>query len=205
MKSKILLLFSICFAQLNAQRNISINFSSGKNTSKYVYKINSSSKSTDFVLGEDYSLSIAFKRLSRTIIRPEIHFFQAGARSLYEDQKLIWRTNYIGLGMNCLYKISNKDSSKFEPYLGVGLNSDFLINGEQSVGINTYNLNNPNVISRFNLSSTLLFNLSYTFTEHFIFFFENRFNFGINNIEKDQNEKTRNIVNSFSLGFSVKL
>jgi hypothetical protein len=94
-------------------------------------------------------------------------------------------------------------SIKLSPGASLGL--DYLTKGEQSIGSQRYNLIENKIFKRLNLGMNLFANAQFKVTETLSLLFEYRFGLGLNQIEKDADEVTRNVSNTALVGLSFKL
>jgi opacity protein-like surface antigen len=193
---------AILFAQ-SKNRVDQINFLAGKNNAKFLYSIGSEKKPTKWISGTSYSLSVNVLLKPKHILRPEINLFQAGAQSSIETLPLEWKLNYLGLGCGYSYKALELKSITLSPGASIGL--DYLTKGQQSIGHQRYDLIENNVFNRMNLGMNLFANAQFKVTETLSLLLEYRFRLGLNQIEKDANETTRNISNTAFVGLSFKL
>jgi hypothetical protein len=109
----------------------------------------------------------------------------------------------LGVGFGYLYNLLNKNTISLTPGVVVGV--DYMTQGEQTIGINRYDIIESNYLKKLNVSAGLLLNSRFKVTETLFLSFEYRFNFGLNQIEIDSEEKTRNIGNVGLIGLSFKL
>jgi hypothetical protein len=205
MKAILLTLILFGSSSIFSQKDVRLNLFYGKNATNFIFKEGSANKVTNYVFGDYYGLSLGIKATPRQSFRPEINFYQAGAKSTFNEIPLNWKLNYLGIGCAYLVKIVGKDSAKFNLSSGAFFSLDYLLKGQQSIGATNYNIIRENSLERYNIASAILLNGTYKVTESLFLNFEYRFNFGLNNIEKDQNEKTRNIGNTGAIGISFKL
>lgn len=205
MKAILLSLILFGSSSIFSQKDVRLNLFYGKNATNFIFKEGSTNKATTYSFGDYYGLSLGIKVAPRHSLRPEINFYRAGANSTFNGIPLNWKLDYLGIGSAYLVKIVGKDSAKFNLSTGAFFSLDYLLKGKQSIGINNYNIIRENSLERYNITSAILLNGSYKVTESLFLNFEYRFNFGLNNIEKDQNEKTRNIGNTGAIGISFKL
>lgn len=205
MKAVLLTLIIFGSSHIFSQKDLRLNFFYGKNATNFIFKDGLTNKSTKYAFGEFFGLSLGIKVAPKQSFRPEINFYQAGANSTFNGVPLNWKLDYVGVGSAYLVKIVGKDSAKFNLSTGAFFSLDCLLKGKQAIGINNYNIIRENSLERYNITSAFLLNGTYKVTESLSLNFEYRFNFGLNNIEKDQNEKTRNIGNTGAIGISFKL
>jgi hypothetical protein len=120
--------FSTC--ALHAQDKIQINtvnFSVGKNATKFLYQFGSETKPTQFVNGNAYSLNIGIDLSEKHTLRPELNFYQAGAKTTVDDLPLNWKLTYMGVGCGYLYNVLNKNTISLSPGVVVGV--DYMTRG----------------------------------------------------------------------------
>jgi hypothetical protein len=180
-----------------------VNFLVGKNTTKFLYAFGSETKPTQWVNGNSYSLNVNLELAPKHIIRPEVNYYQAGAKSSLDNLALGWKLNYLGLGCGYAYKVLSRKTILLSAGASLGL--DFMTNGEQTIGNEQYNITEIELLKRLNVGSNLFANVKFKVTETLYLQFEYRLGFGLNQIEKDSGEKTRNISNTAFIGLSFKL
>lgn len=180
-----------------------INFLVGKNTTKFLYAFGSETKSTQWINGNSYSLNVNLALAPKHFLRPEVNYYQAGAKSNVDNLALGWKLNYLGLGCGYAYKALSLKSISVSTGASFGL--DFLTKGEQTIGNERYSITESNVLKRLNVGTNLFANAQFKVTETLYLQFEYRFGIGLNQIEKDAGEKTRNISNTALIGLSFKL
>lgn len=192
----------IVFAQSKIKVD-QINLLAGKNNTKFLYAFGSENKPTNWISGSSYSLSVNLELKSKHILRPEINLYQAGAKSSADNIPLNWRLNYLGIGCGYAYKVLELKSLTLSPGASLGL--DYLTKGEQSIGNQRYDVIENKVFNRINLGMNLFANAQFKVTETLSLLFEYRFGLGLNQIEKDADETTRNVSNTAFVGLSFKL
>jgi hypothetical protein len=180
-----------------------INFLVGKNTTKFLYAFGSETKPTQWVNGNSYSLNVNLELAPKHFLRPEVNYYQAGAKSNVDNLALGWKLNYLGLGCGYAYKALSMKTISVSTGASFGL--DFLTKGEQTIGNERYSITENNVLKRLNVGTNLFANTQFKVTETLYLQFEYRFGIGLNQIEKDSGEKTRNIGNTALIGLSFKL
>jgi hypothetical protein len=180
-----------------------INFLVGKNTTKFLYAFGSETKPTQWVNGNSYSLNVNLELAPKHFLRPEVNYYQAGAKSNVDNLALGWKLNYLGLGCGYAYKALSMKTISVSTGASFGL--DFLTKGEQTIGNERYSITENNVLKRLNVGTNLFANAQFKVTETLYLQFEYRFGIGLNQIEKDSGEKTRNIGNTALIGLSFKL
>ncbi len=195
-------LSSLSFAQ-NKIKVSEINFLIGKNTTKFLYAFGSETKPTQWVNGNSYSLNINVALAPKHILRPEVNYYQSGAKSNVDNLALAWKLNYLGLGCGYAYQFLTLKTIHLSGGTSFGL--DYMTKGEQTIGNERYSILETDAMKRINVSNSIFANAQFKVTETLFLQFEYRFGIGLNQIEKDSGEKTRNIANTAIIGLSFKL
>jgi hypothetical protein len=180
-----------------------INFLAGKNSTKLLYAFGSETKPTQWINGNSYSLNVNLALAPNHYLRPEFNYYQAGAKSSADNLALGWKLNYMGLGLGYAYKALEINTISL--YAGASIGMDYMTGGEQTIGNERYSITENEAMKRFNISSNLFASAQFKVTETLFLQFEYRFGIGLNQIEKDSGEKTRNIGNTALIGLSFKL
>ncbi len=180
-----------------------INFLVGKNTTKFLYEFGSETKPTQWVNGNSYSLNVNLELAPKHYLRPEVNYYQAGAKSSFDNLALGWKLNYLGFGCGYAYKLLSLKTISL--YTGASFGLDFMTKGDQTIGNERYSITDNEALKRVNIGSNVFANAKFKVTETLYLQFEYRFGVGLNQIEKDSGEKTRNITNSAFIGLSFKL
>ena len=156
--------------------------------------------------GSSYSLNLGFKIGTKHMLRPEVIYQQSGAKSTVNNAPVEWSLNYIGAGLGYFYIALEKESFSLSP--GLVLNANYMMSGEQTIGTNRFNITEQDLLKPFDLMASLTLNSRFKVTDNLYINFDYRYGFGlmdIENIEGDENEKTRNMGHLASLGLSFNL
>jgi hypothetical protein len=183
----------------------SVNFTIGKTFSDFMFKGPNGRYNTMGLSGNTYSLSAGIdlgKVEYLHWIRPELTYYEVNARSLFENVATNWEMKYLGMGVSYLLEVVNKERFCLSP--GININLSYMTRGQQSVGDLTYNLRQERYFSLWNFQAGPLLNSRLEINKKLALFLEYRFAFGLNQIEKDVNEKTRIFAHFASLGFTYK-
>jgi hypothetical protein len=182
-----------------------VNFTLGKTFSNFMFKGPGGRYNTMSLSGNTYSLSAGIdigKVEYLHWVRPEITYYEVNARSLFENVATNWEIKYFGAGVSYLLEVINKERFCLSP--GFNLNLSYMIRGQQSIGELTYNLRKERYLSMWNFQGGPLINSRLEINKKLSLFLEYRFAFGLNQIEKDVNEKARIYAHFASLGFTYK-
>ena len=185
-----------------------VNFNIGKTFTSFMYEDSEGNANENLSSrsGTSYSLNLGFKLGAKHMLRPEVMYQQSGAKSTVNNAPLEWSLNYIGAGVGYLYTALEKESFSLSP--GLVLNANYMMSGEQSIGTNRFNITEQDLLKPIDIMASLTLNSRFKVTDNLYINFDYRYGFGlmdIENIEGDENEKTRNIGHMASLGLSFNL
>jgi hypothetical protein len=153
---------------------------------------------TSTALGTNFDLSI-----KKHVIRPEILYRRVGSRSEVNNLKLDWRLSYLDLNIGYLYKVFDNEKITIAPGLCYGIG--YMMEGQQYIGQTRYDALDGNFLKRYDLTTSFLLNFSFKLTDNLNFFGEYRFGLSLLNLEKDDNQKTRNMFHIIGAGLSMKM
>ena len=212
MKKTILLSFVILsylnFAQNTKKTTISGGFIFGKTLSNFTFKDSESTKDKelDAILGSMYGVNLLINLKEKHSIRPEVLFYQAGAKKTIDDINLNWNLNYLGLGLGYNYSLIKFYNSSFK--IGCMLRADYLMKAEQTINDSRINLIEEKSFKKLDINANMNASLHFKLSEFSNLFVEYRYAFGINQIERDENassQKTFNKAHQGVLGINFKL
>ena len=178
----------------------------------YEDAVGNTNENLNYRSGTSYSLNLGFKLGKKHMLRPELIYQQLGAKSYVDNTIVEWSLNYLGTGVGYLYKLLEKEgflgqeSFTFSP--GLVLNANYMMNGEQTIGVNRFNITEQDLLKSFDIMIGLTLNSRFKVSDNFSINLDYRYGFGlmdIENIEGDENEKTRNLGHMASLGLSYNL
>ena len=185
-----------------------VNFNIGKTFTTFMYEDSEGSPNENIRSrsGTSYSLNLGLTVGKKNMLRPEIIYQQSGAKSTVNNAPVEWSLNYIGAGLGYLYTAIEKESFSLSP--GFILNANYMMNGEQMIGTNSYNITEQDLLKPFDLVASLTLNSRFKVTDNLYINFDYRYGFGlidVENVAGDENEKTRNMGHIASLGLSFNL
>jgi hypothetical protein len=208
MKLKLLL---VCFS-ISAQWSFSqqmqlseINLIGGRNFSTFSFKDSDGTKDQTLNYVGLNTFGINFNLTAgRHILRPEISFRQAGAKSDYEGMPLSWKMNY--LDVNLAYLVNVLKSERFVVAPGIGLGAGYMLNGEQYIGNTRYSITDTKSLKSFDFCVQGLAHFRANLSKNISLSLEYRFGMGITQIENDVNaQQSRNIYQAALLGIGLRL
>lgn len=192
---------------LSAQTNRlikSFNVNGGKTLTTFIYKDasgNSNSK-INYRLGNTYALSLDLFGGKNNAIRTELLYHEAGANSMIGTIPVNWNLQYLGINAGYLFSLIHKKVYSFRA--GVIAGMDYLIKGEQKIGIDSYDIIKNNAIKTMDANAGAVLNNRFKISETAQLLLDYRFNIGLNQIEKyDKGEKTRNMGHYILTGISI--
>jgi hypothetical protein len=205
-KVSLLILIIISFQELNAQLEAEgLTITGGKNFASFLFRNDANEKDEQMKYEMLNSFGVNASFISdRHVIRPELLFRQAGARSDFNGLPLSWRMNYAELNFAYFYSIFQKGI--FDVRSGLGLSAAYMLNGEQFIGEQRFSIVEENAMNRFDLGFQLLANSKAQLSDSFYLTLEYRFGLGITQIENEpDNQRTRNIYHGALIGLGFNL
>jgi hypothetical protein len=207
--NKIITLFTLTFAfNFGFAQNMQltdINLVGGRNFSTFLFKDSEGNKdkTLDYealsTFGINFNLSAG-----RHILRPELSFRQAGAKSDYDGIALSWKMNY--LDVNLAYLVNVLNSERFVVAPGLGLGAGYMLTGEQYIGSTRYSITDTKALRSFDFGFQGLAHFRANVTDNLAVSLEYRFGMGITQIENDVNaQKSRNLYQGALLGIGIRL
>jgi hypothetical protein len=190
------------YAQMKLEE---ITLVGGKNFSSFLFKDSEGSKDKTLNYHMLNSFGIHFGlQGGNHILRPEIMFRQAGAKSDFEGTALSWKMNYLDVNLAYLYSVVNTNRFALSP--GVGIGAGYMLNGDQYIGDTRYKIAESSALKRFDFGFHGIANFKAYITDYFSLSLEYRFGMGITQIENDVNaQQSRNIYHSALLGLGFRL
>lgn len=199
----LILSFSASFAQ-NMQLT-DINLVGGRNFSTFIFKDSGGNKDKMLDYEALSTFGINFNLTAgRHILRPELSFRQAGAKSDYDGIALSWKMNYFDVNLAYLYNVLN--SERFVVAPGIGLGAGYMLSGEQYIGSTRYSITDNKSLKPFDFGFQGLAHFRANITDNLAVSLEYRFGMGITQIENDMNsQKSRNLYHGALLGIGIRL
>jgi hypothetical protein len=205
-KSIFISLLTIPFFMLAQTNKLikSFNINAGKTMTTLLYKDasgNSNSK-INYQSGNAYGVSLDLFGGKSNVIRAELLYHQAGAKTTFGSIPINWKLQYLGINCGYLFKLIDKNVYSFRPGILIGM--DYLIKGEQTIGLDRYDMAKNSALKTMDANTGFILNNRFKMTETMQVFLDYRFNIGLNQIEKsDKGEKTRNMGHQILAGISI--
>ncbi len=198
-------LFLVCFSHSQNMKLTDINLIGGRNFGTFIFTDSQGNKDKTLDYEALSTFGVNFNLTSgRNILRPELSFRQAGAKSDYEGLAMSWKMNYLDVNFAYLFNVLN--SERFVVAPGIGLGAGYMLTGEQYIGSTRYSIIDSKSLKSFDFGFQGLAHFRANVTENFSISIEYRFGMGITQIENDINaQKSRNLYNAALLGVGIKL
>jgi hypothetical protein len=183
-----------------------LNFSYGKTFTGFQYENDLGQEDENLTLanGNAYSVSLGMRLGKRHLLRPEILYSEAGAKSEFLNDPISWKLNYIGFRASYLFHVFNKSNFSISP--GVIIGYDYLLKGDQFIGNTKYDLKETDALKAWGLNAGALLSGRFKVTESLSIIAEYRYNLGLNQIEKkDVGERTKNFAHKALIGLSFNI
>ena len=211
-----ILLFSVFALNLaNAQENNNtdeiqklelkkIAFMGGLTFSSFIFDDTQISINNQYEYKADASLGLNFEfETNRHLLRPELMYRRTGAFSTINDTKLSWSLSYLDLNLAYLYRVL--DNEKFKIATGLSVGAGYMMDGKQYIGQTLYEANDEGFLNRFDLCANFLLNFNFSLSSKVDLFAEYRFGLSLLNLEKDDNQSTRNMFHVIGLGLAFNI
>lgn len=154
-------------------------------------------------LGVSYDILLAEKHL----IRPELAYKQAGARSDINNIPLRWELNYLDL--NVSYSYLTYEGEKVQLYQGLGPSMGILMGGEQQLGDKVYDVVETESLKRFDLGINFMAHAKFLISENLYLSLEYRYGLGLwqieSNVNQTEEQTARNRYHGAIVGLSFNL
>ncbi len=181
-----------------------ISFFGGLNFSSFIYDNTQVSFNNNIDYKTDASLGLNFEFLSkRHVLRPELLYKRIGAVSTNNNIKLKWSLSYLELNIAYLFKVLNAEKFSISPGLSYGV--AYMIDGTQDIGQVRYSADDDNFLNRLDLTGNFLLNFNFKITKSINMFLEYRFGISLLNLEKDDDQITRNMYHTLGFGLGISL
>jgi hypothetical protein len=183
-----------------------LNFSYGKTFTGFQYEndLGQEDENLTFTNGNAYAISLGMRIGKRHLLRPEILYSEAGAKSEFLNDPISWKLNYLGVGASYLFHVFNLPNFSISP--GVIIGYDYLLKGEQNIGEISYDLKETDALKTWDLNAGALISGRFKVTESLSIIAEYRYNLGLNQIEKkDEGERTKNFAHKALIGLSFNI
>ena len=203
---KSILLFFILCQSITAQKMElnKISFMGGLTFSSFIFDDNQISINNQYDYKADASLAANFDFVSkRHVLRPEILYKRVGALSKVNNLDMSWSLSYLELNIGYLFKVLNNEKFNISPGLSYGL--AYMMDGQQFIGQTRYTADDSNFLRRFDLTGNFLLNFNFKISDAVNLFAEYRFGISILNLEKDNDQTTRNMYHTLGFGLAVSI
>ncbi|PKR80042.1 hypothetical protein CW751_11785 [Brumimicrobium salinarum] len=206
---KLFVIVALAFSSMTMAQSFglkTINLVGGKQFSTFAFKNSNDEKdkTLKYQMYNAFGANAVFKN-ERHMIRPELMFRQAGARTTFNEVQINWKMNYLNLNVGYLYSILDGRVFSIQP--GVAISAGYMLNGEQEIGQTRLDIVEEESMTRFEVGAIGMVNASAQITPTFSIGLEYRFGIGLNHIENDINDQiTRNLYHGamLNLGFSLQ-
>jgi hypothetical protein len=213
-KWSVIIVFFLIVPSVFSQSSFTVNM--GNSITKFYYK-NSDKESdpkTRFVDHFSYGLDYNFmgqNKFRHSCLSAEIAYQQFGANSSLYNQNLNWKLSYIninvflGLTTNEYNVTPHQGPSnwKYRFYGGISFYYSKLLNGQQTIGANSYDLIQRNKIKTYDWGIIGRIGFYWLYSDYFPIFFEIRPICGLANLELDPKQKLHNMGLSINIGLGI--
>lgn len=181
-----------------------ISVFSGLTLSSFLYDETTLAYNNQYAYTADASLGLNFEFTSRRhVLKPEILYKRLGSSTTINDTEIQWKLSYLELNIGYLFRVL--DNPKFKISTGLNYGLAYMMDGYQTIGQIRFDVGSAGFLNRLDLTGNFLLNFAFQIRENLHLFAEYRFGMSILNIEKDNNQTTRNMYHTVGLGLSYVL
>jgi len=181
-----------------------ISFMGGLTFSSFIFDDTQIAINNQYDYKVDASIGLNFEfETNRHLLRPELLYRRVGSSSEINETQLSWSLSYLDLNLGYLFRIL--DSKKFKIATGLSVGAGFMMQGTQYIGQVMYDANDDRFLDRFDLTSSFLLNFNFKLSKTVDLFAEYRFGISILNLEKDNDQSTRNMFHILGTGLSFHI
>jgi hypothetical protein len=187
----------LCLLYLNTHAQNQLHVKSGKTFSTFLFRNSEKTKdeSLNHITNNFFGMSYDMHFGKLQVLRPEVSYREAGARSVLNSQKLSWKLNYIDI--NLAYMLKILDFEKIKLYQGVAPGVGLLLAGEQFIGQEYHDLKAEKSIKTIDYGVNFILTSKVKILENVFLSIEYRYGLGINQIETNNNQSTQTSRNRF--------
>ena len=181
-----------------------ISFMGGLTFSSFIFDDTQIAINNQYDYKVDASLGLNFEfETNRHLLRPELLYRRVGSSSEINETQLSWTLSYLDLNLGYLYRVL--DNEKFKIATGLSVGTGFMMQGTQYIGQVMYDTNDDRFLDRFDLTSSFLLNFNFKLSKTVDLIAEYRFGISILNLEKDNDQSTRNMFHILGMGLSFHI
>lgn len=159
-------------------------------------------QSYDYLTTNVFNANLNFKT-GRSVVRPSFGLRNSGAKVQINNVPIEWNLNYADLSFGYLHEVFKSNRLVISP--GFALYGSYLIKGDQRIGTQQFAVKDDKTFKPFDFGCHALGNLKLKVTQQIALAFEYRLNVGIQQIENNSNQTTRNLSHSFQLGLTTSI
>lgn len=195
MKYFLTLMAALFFLKANAQNQLHVK--SGKTFSTFMFRNSEKTKdeSLNHITNNFFGMSYDMHFGKLQVLRPEVSYREAGARSVLNNQKLSWKLNYLDINMAYMLKIL--DFEKIKLYQGVAPGMGILLAGEQFIGQEYHDLKAEKSLKNIDYGVNFILTSKIKILDNVFLSIEYRYGLGIYQIESNKNQSTQTSRNRF--------
>ncbi len=199
-----LLMGFICYVTvINAQSSITIEgtqlYSSFKFTNSQGATLNGdySGKFTGA-----YGIGYRYVVGNGLMLRTGLGLRKAGATMVYDNMNYTWDLQYAEVKLGGGYMLKKE---KVSPYLNVLGYCGYMLRGFQTINNESFDIKDAKSMNEMDFGVSISPGVQFTFSERFSSFVEFSYNLGLQNLEKDDSQESKNLAYGLTLGISISL
>lgn len=197
----LLLGFICCVTTVNAQSQFTIEASQQFTSFKFSDSQGSALNSEySGVLTGAYGVGYRFVADNGILFRAGIGVRKAGATMVYDNMNYTWDLQYADLKLGGGYILKN---DRFSPYLIVSGYSAYMLRGFQTINNEDFNIKESKAINEMDFGILVTPGVQIKLSDALSSFVEFNYLMGLQNLEKDESQKSKNVGYGLTLGLSL--
>jgi len=195
---------SFLFLTLNSFAQDYLTVSLAKSFSSFNFTNSKGEKDKTIKTVTKNAYAINYMQVLDTIffVRVELGVKEMGAYSVLNTEKITWNLNYADVNWGGGFILSVK---KAKAYLGASFYGSYLLNANQTIGANYYDMKKDNTIKKNDFGINAFIGTIYPISTSTSMVIECAKSFGLNQLDASSNQKLFNKALFLKLGFTFRL
>jgi hypothetical protein len=195
---------SFLFLTLNSFAQDYLSVSLAKSFSSFNFTNSEGQKDKTIKTVSKNAYAINYMQVLDTIffVRVELGAKEMGAYSVLNNEKITWNLNYVDVNWGGGFIMSVK---KAKVYLGASFYGSYLLNANQTIGVNYYDMKKNNSIKKNDFGVNAFLGTIYPISTSTFMVIECAKSFGLNQLDASSNQKLFNKAIFIKLGLTFRL
>ncbi|KAB2871296.1 MAG: PorT family protein [Bacteroidales bacterium] len=185
----------------NAQSSLSIEASQLYSTFSFTDS-QGTSLNSDYsgIFVGSYGLAYRYNLNNGITLRTGIGMRKAGATMVYDNMNYSWDLQYAEVKLGGGYILKNE---RISPYITFSGYYAYMLRGYQTINNEDINLMDAGTINETDFGITITPGFQFTFSDKISSFLEFNYRMGLQNLEKDEGQESKNTAYGLTLGLTI--